>query len=336
MSSIELTGLARIPLLILERAEDFGLDAGQLANAAGFGDGDLSDPDARVPITRLWNLWRVFIDRTSDPALGLHLGMGVRLKEFGLVGYTMLNSRTVFDAMRRLGRYSRIINETLEASVRLAPDRVNVVLGHNPRLDALRHPVDARLAALVTVARELSGHEIAPVETRFCYPAPQRVSDHRRHFRSELLFDSPNAALVFRRQDLELSVAAADKALSRYLDRYADTVLESLGGSGSFVEQVRRAVWSHLSGGPPSLQQTAATLGVSVRTLQRRLREEGTSFATVLDDFRKEMALGLLRDRTLAVYEVAFLLGYSDPSTFYRAFRRWEGIPPHEFRQKAG
>jgi AraC-like DNA-binding protein len=320
---------------MLQRTAEFGLDRHELTTASGFREEDLADPDARVPVTKIWNLWRILIERTSDPVLGLHLGMGVEVKEFGLVGYSMLHSRDLFSAMGRLTRYSRIINEALECRLRPAADHVDVVLAHSPRLDALRHPVDARLAAVLAVARELTGSAMTPIEVRFPYPRPDRVSDHRRYFRSELRFGTPDAELVLRRQDTDRGIASRDEALGGYLDRYADTVLTSLAGEGSFAEQVRRAIWKHLSDGPPTLQQAASALGVSLRTLQRRLREEGTSFAEVLDEFRREMAISLLRDRSLAVYEVAFLLGYSDPSTFYRAFRRWEGVPPQEFRRKA-
>jgi len=334
VSTIELTGLARIPLLMLERTADLGLDRDELATAAGFGD-ELRDPDARVPVTKIWNLWRILIDRTSDPILGLHLAMGLRIRQFGLVGYAMFNSRTVLDALRRLTRYSRILSEALELSLSADAERVDIVVARSARLDALVHPVDARLAGLLAATRALAGVEIAPLEVRFPYRRPRRVSDHRRYFRCELRFESAASGIAFRRQDVDRAVSSADETLVGYLDHYAESVLESLAHHGSHADRVRKAIWSHLADGPPAVQQAAATLGVSVRTLQRRLSLEGTSFAEVLDDFRKETAVSLLRDRSLAVYEVAFLLGYSDPSTFYRAFRRWEGIPPHEFRKRA-
>jgi AraC-like DNA-binding protein len=334
VSTIELTGLARIPLLILERTADYGLDRNELAAAAGF-KGELQDPDARVSVTKIWNLWRIFIDRTSDPILGLHLGMGVGMRQFGLVGYAMLNSRTVLDALGRMTRYSRIMNEALEVSLSADARRVDIVVAPSTRLDALVHPVDARLGAVVTATRSLSGAEIAPIEVRFPYRRPHRVSEHRRFFRCEMRFDCTGSGVAFRRQDLDRPVASADETLVGYLDHYAEAVLESLAKHGSYAERVRKTLWSQLADGPPTLGQAASALGVSVRTLQRRLSLERTSFASVLDEFRRAMAVSLLRDRSLAVYEVAFLLGYGDPSTFYRAFRRWEGVPPHEFRKTA-
>jgi AraC-like DNA-binding protein len=128
-------------------------------------------------------------------------------------------------------------------------------------------------------------------------------------------------------------VVGADVTLGGYLDQLATELLRGLPDPDSFRDRVRRAMWSELSDGPPALTTTAANLAVSPRTLQRRLREEGTSFGQLLDELRREFALRLLRDRKLAVYEVAFLLGYAEPSTFHRAFRRWTGLSPLRFRR---
>jgi AraC-like DNA-binding protein len=141
--------------------------------------------------------------------------------------------------------------------------------------------------------------------------------------------------LVLRRGDLDRVVSTADDTLVGYLDRLADESLESLGTEESILKKVRRALWTELSEGQPSVKRIAAALNMSVRTLQRRLREDDTSFVEVLDEFRREMATGLLRNRELAIYEVAFLLGYSEPSTFHRAFRRWHACSPREYRLAA-
>ena len=97
---------------------------------------------------------------------------------------------------------------------------------------------------------------------------------------------------------------------------------------------MHQAIWAELSSGPPTLPETARALGISTRTMQRQLKEEGTTYAEVLDALRREMAAGLLHNHTLAIYEVAFLLGYSEPSTFYRAFRRWHGMSPGDYRRE--
>jgi AraC-like DNA-binding protein len=329
-----MTSLARIPLLLLRGAEQlYGLDRQELLETAGLSERELADPDARVSLSKIWSLWRVLIDRTGDPALGLHLGSRVVVRDMGLVGYAVYHSATLREAFERMSRYSRIVNEALVIRLLDDEDSGRVVVDKAARLDELVHPLVSRLASLVTVAREITGVPLSPIAVRFRKTRPADVSEFQGFFRGRLEFDADEASLVFGREDLDRPVVAADETLSGYLDRLADEVLESIDSSVTFKQRVRRAIWFDLSGGKPSLRSVAKQLGVSPRTLQRRMEEDGTSFAVELDALRHEMAMRLLQDHTLAVYEVAFLLGYSEPSTFYRAFRRWKRLSPQEYRR---
>jgi AraC-like DNA-binding protein len=139
--------------------------------------------------------------------------------------------------------------------------------------------------------------------------------------------------LAFWDRDMQTPLTHADPQLTGYLDELAEIRLDTLPKDFSVAARVRRAIWPHLSEGQPFIGAIAADLAVSSRTLQRRLREEGTSYGEVIETLRREKAVLLLRDPHLAVYEVGYLLGYSDPSAFYRAFRRWHGTSPSQHRQ---
>jgi len=333
MPTIKLTGVARIPLLLLDHAEELGLDATELADDAKLTELDLGDPDSRVPVTKIEALWRSLIERRPDVPIGLRLGQRGSARGLGLVGYTMAYSPTLRESLRRLERYSQVISEAIQCSLEEDGPHSRFTLDADACLDALRHPIDARMAAVLTVAREITGRELVPLEVWFSYARPADVAEHRTFFRGQLEFDRPRSLFVWRNEDLELPVVAADETLSGYLDRLAEEALEALGRGDSFLDKVRKALWVELSGGRPTLERTATVLGVSARTLQRRLGELGTSFSDLLDKFRRDMSTRLLRNESLAVYEVAFLLGYSEPSTFYRAFRRWTGVSPVEYRR---
>jgi AraC-like DNA-binding protein len=331
----ELTGIASIALSMLHRVEQLGLDREELVGIVGFTQNELEDSDARVPVTKIVELWRQVIERVPDPELGVRLGSEIKGPEMGIVGYAMHYSSTLGEALNRISRYCQIVSEAIQCTVERRDAGVAVVLDAHPMLDALRHPIGARLSGVLSTMREITDREIVPVEVLFPSPRPDELTLHRQFFRCPLKFEERRAAVVLRVEDLEVPVTNADERLCRYLDQLSAESLETLGQEGSFVDRVRRAIWSDLSGGNPCLAQAASTLGVSTRTLQRRLHEEGTTFASLLDVFRREMSARLLRDKSLAVYEVAFLLGYSDPSAFYRAFRRWRGASPYEFRTAA-
>jgi AraC-like DNA-binding protein len=284
-----------------------------------------------VPLLAIINLWRYVSEHVDDPGVGVRLGATIRTRDLGLVGYAMYYSDTLLHALVRLARYIRIVNEAIQIKLEPDGDNLRVVLEAHPALDAIRHPVDCRLTTVLAYARELTGVDLVPVAVRFPYRRIETLGAHKRFFRAPLEFGCSRSELVFRQRDVDRPVQAADETLTGYLDGLAHDVLEGLA-EGSFVDKVRRVVWSELSGGQPTLQRVATQIGVSVRTLQRRLGEQGTSFATVLERLRRDLAIHLLSDRSLAVYEVAFLLGYSEPSTFSRAFRRWHEISPQAYR----
>ena len=328
----ELTGLARLPLAILAISPRLGLDPAELMRAASIDTLDLHDPDARVPFAKVLRLWRAVAERQPDPAVGLRLGSAVTVRDLGLVGYAMAHSSSLAEAFRRFSRYCGIISEAVRIRLAETPQRVSLEFHAHPALDALRHPVNARLAAVLAAGREITGTDLTPVEVCLPFPRPRRTKEYARFFRCALRFDQPAAAMVFRREQMRLPVTAADPTLAGYLDELASGKLRSLAEGETLIGRVRQAMWSRLSTQTPTLRQIAVDLAISERSLQRRLRGGGTSFARLLENLRREVAIELLGDRRLAVSELAFLLGYSEPSAFNRAFRRWTGSSPSRYR----
>jgi AraC-like DNA-binding protein len=330
-----LTGLARVPKWLLDFGETHGLDRRQLAQVAGLDEEELDEPDARVPVAVIWELWRSIIEAVPDPDLGLRIGEKVDLTQLGVVGYSLKYSGTLRRALQRMARYSRIVSQTVQMAVDDRPGKVEVTFARDAPFDVLRHPIDARLSSLVTMLRSLRQGQLNPAEVCFPYPRPTSTLEYERVFRSPLRFGAPAARLALQPADLDRPVTTGDEELNRYLDQYAENVLRELARTDSLSKEVLRTLWQQLSGGRLDLSSTARHLGLSARTLQRRLHDESTSFGVLLDSFRREASVRLLRDRGLAVEEVAFMLGYSEPSTFYRAFRRWTGLTPRRYRLTA-
>jgi AraC-like DNA-binding protein len=330
------SGLARLALVHLDGASRFGMTRAQLLHAAGLGEDQLRDPDARIPLSAVERIWRATAARSSDPLLGLRLGATVQTRQLGLVGYTLVFSRTLGAALGRLARYSRIVSDALVVELGGDADATWIRLDVQPSLRAFRPAADGRLAAVVTMCRELVGAPIAPLAVQFPYRRPDDVREYEKFFRAPLEFGALSTAFLLTRDDLARPVVWSDDALTGYLEQLAGQVLRELGAERTISDQVRRVLWRELSEGVPDLSRSARWLGMSTRTLQRRLRDEKTTFAAVLADLRQEMARPLLRDGRLAVSEVAFLLGYEDVTSFQRAFRQWLGVSPRAFRRRAG
>jgi len=318
---------------------DVGLDAGirrdVLTAAAHVSDEDLRDPDARVPLAAEVALWQTLAAHISDPEFGVRAGAAHPLHTMGLLGYVARFSATLEGALRRVQRYGRLFTEAVEFHLQADSAEVTLAKAH-PNLGPGQPLAESyRLAALLQACRDLTGVDIVPVEVTFTHVQPPSTTAHSRQFRCPLRFGARTAAVIFRTPDLDLPVVGADETLAGYLTKYAEQVLASLVRGETMRHRVRAAVWSLLGEGPPSLAKVAGALRMPSRTLQRRLASEGTSLHQEIEEIRKAMAIATLRDPSIAVDEVAFLLGYAEPSTFFRSFKRWTGTTPRHYRNAA-
>jgi AraC-like DNA-binding protein len=326
-------GLARLALMQLERAARLGASQTDLLLEAGITEAQLADPDARIPLSAIARLWRATTARLPDPVLGLRLGGDARVRELGLVGYTMAFSRNVEAALRRLSRYSRIVSDALVVMIETAPGASWIRLDVQPALRAYRPAADARLAAVLSVCRELTGTPITPLSVQLPYRKPTDTRAYEDFFRAPVEFGALTTGFLLSEDNLARPVVASDESLTGYLERLAGQVLATLDSERTVRDAVRRALSSGLSEGVPDVADVARSLGMSARTLQRRLRSEGTTFAAVLADLRHELAQPLLRDGGLGVSEVAFLMGYEDTRSFHRSFHRRTGLSPRAYRR---
>jgi len=248
----------------------------------------------------------------------------------------MYYSATLGAALRRLVRYSRIVLDVVRSDLE-TPDRQHVAITVSPPAHGARLPfaVDAALAFIVGSCRQVTGVDLAPFEIAFSHDQPANTEEHRRFFRCPLRFSRPASRVVLLERDLALPIARGDETLAGYLDNHADEVLRTLVTGSSVREQARSAIWALLSEGRPTLPRVAAALRMPPRTLQRRLAREGTSLHAEIEHIRKTMATAALRDPARPIEDIAFVLGYAEPSTFYRSFKRWTGKTPHQHRTAA-
>jgi AraC-like DNA-binding protein len=327
------TVLARAVTRLVELAVAEGMNREALIEAAGLRRVDLTDGDARVPVSTQVAVWRLIARAIADPSFGVRGGASIKVREMGLLGYIMSYSGTLEAALRRLIRYSRIINDAAELTLE-RPDRNQVaVVPSQPALGAgLPFAVDYRLAVLLSVCRQITGVRIIPCEMSFNYGQPATTLQHRSFFSCPLRFGQPESRIVFVERDLGLPVLQGDETLAGYLSEYAEQVLRSLVMGTSFRERVRSAIWAALGEGRPTLRGVASALQLPARTLQRRLADEGTSLLQEVEEIRRTMAMAMLQDRAMSIDEVAVLLGYAEPSTLFRSFRRWTNMTPRQYR----
>lgn len=297
----------------------------------------LDDPDGRVPYSLVLDFIGEVLARTDDDTWGLKLGA---LGRWGFVAeYLARNSPTLGEAFERIADYARLVVDTAHLEL-IHRDKSVLLRGslpveHMPNLSerVVRQGIDVWLAMLVSFGRMITGMDWEPIRVAFTYRKPDDTEAPDQFFRCPLAYEQPHNQIEIAPEVLELEVASADSELARILERHCDELLEKLPAGEGIIERVRRQIAGAVAGGETAIGQVAKELGLSSRTLQRHLAEEGTSYQALLDATRRQLSIAYLAERTLSVGEVALLLGYSDTRAFARAFKRWEGRTPSEYRR---
>ena len=310
-----------------------GADVDAIIGSVSPALGDLEDPDLRIPFELAIQLSAASAQAARDAAFGLHLAELYRPGDFGLLDYLAHNSRTLRDALVRLCRCNRLLQDAAE--IVLEENDGHAVVWQRA-LGSVWIPPPATenaLANLIVIGRHLTGQPIVPVRVEFRHATPPYAEEHARVFGCAVRFDADRDALVLKKQDLDRPLTGADPALCAILDRTAQRLLAELPGAATFSARVRELVAGVLPDEDPTAERLARRLQMSTRTLRRRLKEEGTTYQYVVDQLRRALADHYLDRRDVGLAQIAMLLGYSDASAFRRAFRRWHGKGPAAYRK---
>jgi AraC-like DNA-binding protein len=321
---------------LLDVLERRGADASAVRHAAGLEESSLDDPDYRVDAVRSYRAWEAAVAVTGEPDLGLLVAGAQPAGAFDLLEYAFRASPTLGRAFEQLARYRRVVRDDLEVTLAEQGGRATVAFTLGQPGPLLRQQANYFLFGWLRIARDATGRDdLAPLETRVPYPAPDSVLRIERAFGGPVVYESPDAAFVFDREAMALGTLRPDPGLLRVLRQRLSRLEPPPAGAGPFAAAVRSHVEEDLPSGEVTAARVAAEMGLSVRTLDRRLATEGTSFRGVLDGVRRELALQLLRDPRATTGEIAFHLGYSESTAFHRSFKRWTGLTPRAFRRQA-
>lgn len=334
------TILASLTAGILEAARSLGLDVDVVVEYAGIDTKVFSDPDARIPVLQELRVWECL----SRHPVGLQIGERLGIASMGIVGYAMQHGATLGEALAWQQRYSALVHPDVMPRLerRDSTGRPQDAGGWfvftrppTPVFAALREPLFAQAASMPAMLSAAVGTRLVPERVAFPLPRGGDASRVERYFACPVAWEAPLFEIAFDAAHLDRPLVRADAALFGYLARRADALLAALPDQDSWSTRVQRVISAELAQGEPRAALVAKRFAVSVRTLHRRLGDEGASFAGLVDRVRRERAELLLSEPRLSANEVAYLLGYSDPATFSRAFKRWTGSAPSTWRRNA-
>jgi AraC-like DNA-binding protein len=318
---------------LLQALPALGVDAAAVCAEARFDPKVVAEREGRVPLSSLYQLWEAVVARLDRADAALVVAQSYSPGEYGLMGFVCMNCATIGEALRQAARY--LCLWVSEPGLRIAEPGVLEFFYQQPVVarPGQRLALEAAVGEILNGARFLTRAPIAPEEVAFSHPAPRDCRGHEAFFKAPVRWAQKGTWLRFSPEQLQTPLPKADPQLAAFLAGLAEQALARAGEASSLIVQLRHLLADVLSRGVPEIEAVARRLAMSERTLRRRLEEEGTSFRELLDQTRAELARGYLRDPNLALSEVAFLLGFSEPSAFHRAFRRWTGQTPAEFRR---
>jgi AraC-like DNA-binding protein len=309
-----------------------GLDSAALCREAGLDPALLDDANARYPLHATTRLWQLAVAASGDPTLGLHTSRHVAPTTFHALGMAVMASGTLREVFERIVRYHQVVSDALELELRELGDvcelHLRVPPGASPPAP---EAIDAFAAIYVRTCRNRLGRDYAPLAVYLRRPPPADTRPWQEVFRAPVHFAAAEDVLCFACADLDRPLDDGNPELAAHNEAVLRKRLEALQPD-TVARRLRRALEQCLPNGEPSAEALAHGLHLSLRSLQRHLSDEGSSYEQVLADTRRDLALDHLREADCSISEVAYLLGFADSSSFSRAFKRWTGQSPSQYR----
>jgi AraC-like DNA-binding protein len=315
---------------LLDAAVAAGLDRSKLPSFEARDEGPF---EGRVTYDSQLALWELLMRTADDPGFPVFVGSRLQPRDHDIVGFAYMTRENLREALTQAMRYGSVWSDG--STWEILPGERDLTLSLEidgaDRLGA-RCLAECLLAEIVHFGRLLTGVEIRPIEVRFRHRAPRDTSAIEAFFKAPVRFGAPRNELFLEQSVLATPLLKADADLAAFFALRADDLLERHRADG-LARRLRTLLEGELGRALPTVETAAARLAMSPRTLRRRLHDEGTTFQDVLDETRCELAKRHLGDERIALGEVAFLLGFSEPSAFHRAFKRWTGQTPLSYRR---
>jgi AraC-like DNA-binding protein len=322
-----------ISRLACARAREAGIDVAPLMTKAGVTSQQVEDDDVRLPVAGQIKFIELIATALQDDFLGFHLARDFDLRAMGLLYYVLNSAELLGDAFKRAERYSAIVNEGVSVRVREG-NELGVTFAYVgvERLSD-RHQIEFWATSVVRMCRHQTGRHLSPSSVKLLHHRRQGCAELNRFFGCDVAFGANVDEITFPRTLKQTPVVNADPYLSKVLVKYCEEMRSHQNSvRGTFRIAVENAIAPLLPHGKAQAHEVAHRLGLSRRTLARRLSSEAVTFEGILSALRADLAKHYLRDGSLAISQIAWLVGYEEVSAFTHAFKRWTGKTPTEAR----
>jgi AraC-like DNA-binding protein len=314
--------------------KSYGIDPEPLFRKMSMNPELMKRPGGRYRLDSIDNLWRKASELIDDPCFGLKAAELWHPSNFGALGYAMLASNTLRTALERVDRYHRFLSDELFIKLNETEAGLTYTLisSHEKRDIPARN--DAILAVTMSMCRSNYIEDLAPISVTLTHPKPSCSSRFYEYFRSPVVFEAPANSLTLPIEAVDKSLPGSNPQLAELNDQVMIEYLAQLD-QDRITQKVKAVIIDQLPSGNVTDENVARALYMSSRKLQRQLQSAGTTFNTLLNEIRQDLAQKYLKEQDTTMTEIAFLLGFSESSAFSRAFRRWMGVSPSAYRKAA-
>lgn len=321
-------------LQVISALEASNIDCQSLCLKVGIEYSKLKEVDGRIDIDLAFEFWQALSEQCQDEQIGLKLAKNIDVAGFKALGFSLLTSDTVKEAIERLVRYQKIMGDAGLLTLESHPNHYSLVVNlRGNRRVAPHQPIDATFTSLLNIIGWILKKPIIPQKVYLKRTAPNDATDYEMAFHCLPEFSQPRNEILFSINTLEASLPNADRSLARVHDQATEQELQAIM-AGGLSDKVRKIVLRKLSSGEVKLEDILPYLPLAKRTLQRQLKEEGYTFFQLVDEIRKNKAKEYVANTMLSFEEVAFLLGFSEHANFSRAFKRWFNCTPGQYRNQ--
>ena len=297
---------------------------------------ELEQTDAFISQVQFRQLVANALKLSADDALGLHFGQQLNINTHGFLGYAIMSSASPLHALEMSMKYLRIRNRLVTLKVTTEDNLATLTFDTQVEDGAFkRFLIEHAFSSLQTVMQFLHSEVLTVKSFSFDYAAPQYSAQYEQVLKTAASFSAPTNCVVLQANDLSNSSLLADERLAQIAQQQCEDMLARLNEEQSLTKRIETLL-RQTPGQFPNAELMAQQVGLSGRTLSRQLKAEDTSYKVIVDDIKRSMAMDYLRTTDWSVDEIAYLLNYSDPSNFARAFKKWSGLSPKQFREEKG
>jgi len=328
-----LTTISSWALLISKAIEKSGLNSHEVFKLAGLDPDKLNDPNARYTYEGMTNLWRLAAEKTGDDCIGLKAAQYWHPTTLHALGYAWMASETLKEALERVIRYLHVVTTATDLKLEESEHEIRLVFPAVTKpFPPAQQAIDAGLAVIVDMCRTSFGDSFKPIHVYMNRDRPVCEKEISDFFDSPVSYESTENSICFSREDLEKYLPTANAELALVNDNILTQYLADLD-KHDIRAQVEVKIIEQLPSGHITEEWMAQSLNKSLRSLQRKLSEKNTTYKQLLESTREKLAKQYMLNSRYSINEITYLLGFSEPSNFSRAFKRWTGQSPSDFRK---